>query len=106
MPEHLAGIADGPVTLAFQPHHISLASPYAGAPRLKVRTQVSEIAGSESFVHVMFGKSRWVMIEHGVCDLEPDLEVEVFVDSRHLMAFGDNGMALAAGQHDNIHRAG
>ena len=106
VPEHLAGIADGPVTLAFQPHHISLASPYAGAPRLKVRTQVSEIAGSESFVHVMFGKSRWVMIEHGVCDLEPDLEVEVFVDSRHLMAFGDNGMALAAGQHDNIHRAG
>lgn len=47
VPDHLSGIADGPVTLAFQPHHISLKSPFAKAPKLKVKTLISEIAGSE-----------------------------------------------------------
>lgn len=106
VPAHLSGIADGPVTLAFQPHHISLAAPFPSAPKLRVKTLISEIAGSESFVHVEFGPSRWVMIEHGVCDLEPDTDVEVYIDSRHLMAFGSDGKALAAAPHDDSHRAG
>lgn len=97
VPAHLAAVSDGPVTLAFQPHHVSLAEPYAGAPRLGVTTLVSEIAGSESFVHVSHGTSRWVMLAHGVCDLDPGLKVEVFVDNRHLMAFGADGKALAPG---------
>lgn len=95
VPEHLAAISDGPVTLAFQPHHLSLSAPSAGAPRLAVTTLISEIAGSESFVHVTHGGSRWVMLSHGVCDLDPATHVEVFLDIRHLMAFGEDGGALA-----------
>lgn len=96
VPAHLAAISDGPVTLAFQPHHLSLSEPAAGAPRLAVTTLISEIAGSESFIHVTHGASRWVMLSHGVCDLEPATKVEVFLDIRHLMAFGEDGGALAA----------
>jgi glycerol transport system ATP-binding protein len=95
VPDHLSRIADGPVTLGIQPHHLSLSPAFEGAPALKVRTQISEIAGSESFIHVRHGDSRWVMLTHGVCDLDPALDVNVFVDTRHLMAFGDDGRALA-----------
>ena len=95
VPEHLSSIEDGPVTLGFQPHHLSLSPAFDGAPALHVRTQISEIAGSESFVHVRHGGSRWVMLTHGVCDLDPSLDVDVFLDTRHLMAFGDDGRALA-----------
>ncbi len=95
VPEHLASVTDGPVTLAFQPHHLSLAEPFAGAPRLGVTTLVSEIAGSESFVHVSHGASRWVMLAHGVCNIDPGTNVDVFLDIRHLMAFGEDGKALA-----------
>lgn len=102
VPAHLVSVSDGPVTLAFQPHHLSLAEPFAGAPRLGVTTLVSEIAGSESFVHVSHGGSRWVMLEHGVCDLDPDMKVDVFLDIRHLMAFGADGKALAPAQSDGV----
>jgi glycerol transport system ATP-binding protein len=95
VPAHLAGIADGPVTLGLQPHHLSLDEPYAKAPSLKVKTQVSEIAGSESFVHVLFGDKRWVMLEHGVRNIDPGLDIDIYLDTRHLMAFGPDGMALA-----------
>ncbi len=95
VPAQLAAISDGPVTLAIQPHHLSLTAPFDGAPRLAVNTLVSEIAGSESFVHVSHGASRWVMLTHGVCDLDPGLAVDVYIDIRHLMAFGADGQALA-----------
>ncbi|MFB2554004.1 ABC transporter ATP-binding protein, partial [Ensifer soli] len=98
VPAHLAGIADGPVTVAFQPHHLSLsggtAAPFA-AP-LAARVVVSEIAGSESFIHVDCAGGRFVMLEHGIHDIEPDTAVTVALDTRHLMAFAPDGRAIGA----------
>jgi glycerol transport system ATP-binding protein len=96
VPSHLSAVPDGKMTLAFQPHHLHLKAPFAKAPALKVKTLISEIAGSESFVHVTHGASRWVLLAHGVCDLEPGLDIKVFVDDRHLLAFGADGQALTS----------
>ncbi len=96
VPAHMEGIADGKLTLAFQPHHLSLTAPYPKAPSLKVKTLISEIAGSESFIHVTYGASRWVLLAHGVCDLEPGLDIDIFLDDRHLLAFGADGQALSS----------
>lgn len=93
VPSHLKKSDDGPLTLAFQPHHLSLEAPFAGAPSLPVKTLISEIAGSESFVHVTYGDKRWVMLAHGVVDLEAGLDIDVFIDTRHMMAFGADGKA-------------
>jgi glycerol transport system ATP-binding protein len=93
VPAHLKSSGDGPLTLAFQPHHLSLEAPFANAPSLPVKTLISEIAGSESFVHVAYGDQRWVMLAHGVCDLDAGLDIDVFVDTRHMMAFGADGKA-------------
>jgi glycerol transport system ATP-binding protein len=94
VPSHLSGIADGPVMLGFQPHHFSLEAPFAKAPSLRVKTLISEIAGSESFVHVNYENTRWVMLAPGVRDIEPNLDIDVFVDTRHLLAFGADGQSL------------
>jgi glycerol transport system ATP-binding protein len=95
VPGHLAGIADGIYTVAFQPHHLSLVAPYPKAPSLMTKSLISEIAGSESFVHVNYEKSRWVMLAHGVVNIEPGKDVKVFVDDRHMLAFGADGKAVA-----------
>lgn len=94
VPAHLAGIADGPYTIGFQPHHLSLARPYPHAPSLKVETLISEIGGSESFIHVAFPGVRWVMLEHGVHDIEPGISIDAYLDTRHLMAFAADGRAI------------
>ena len=95
VPPHLAGIADGSVTIAFQPHHISAESRSADAQPVEVRTLISEIAGSESFVHVQLGDSRWVMLSHGILDIEPDRQITLYLDTGRLMAFGPDGRSLA-----------
>ena len=63
---------------------------------MRARTLVSEIAGSESFIHVEYGTARWVCLAHGIHDIDPDREIDVFIDTRHLMAFGAVGKALDA----------
>lgn len=94
VPAHLSAIADGPLTIAFQPHHLYLERNDHATTALSARTLVSEIAGSESFVHLQFADARWVMLAHGIHDIDPDCELEVFVDTRHLMAFGADGRTL------------
>ena len=95
VPVHLAGMADGAVTLGFHPHHLSLSSDRGGAP-LKARTLISEIAGSESFIHVSFGDARWVMLSHGIHNIDPDRDIDIYLDTSRLMAFGPDGRAVAA----------
>ncbi|PJI40639.1 MAG: ABC transporter ATP-binding protein [Rhizobium sp.] len=94
VPAHLAAIADGPVTIGFQPHHLYLERNDHATTALSAKTLVSEIAGSESFIHLHFAGARWVMLAHGIHDIDPDYELEVFIDTRHLMAFGSDGRAL------------
>ncbi|WP_377291159.1 ABC transporter ATP-binding protein [Rhizobium sp. SG2393] len=95
VPGHLAHIADGSYTLGFQPHHVSLAAPEgrASAP-ITGRTLVSEISGSESFVHVSFAGTSLVLLAHGIHDIEPDREITLFVHLDHLMAFAPDGRAV------------
>jgi glycerol transport system ATP-binding protein len=96
VPPHLAHIADGPLTIAFQPHHLSLESRGSQSQKLHVRTLISEIAGSESFIHVGFGDARWVMLAHGIHDIDPDQAITLHLDTARLMAFGPDGRSMAA----------
>jgi glycerol transport system ATP-binding protein len=96
VPAHLATIADGPLTVAFHPHHLGFAGQTGAAAPLTARTQISEITGSESFVHLDYDGVRWVMLAPGIHDIEPDTQVDLFLDTRHLMAFSSDGRAIAA----------
>jgi ABC-type sugar transport systems, ATPase components len=100
VPMYLRGIPEGPVTVAFQPHHLFLQS-RPSTHKLTARTQVSEIAGSESFIHLDFAGTRWVMLAHGIHDIEPDRAIDVHLDTRHLMAFDTKyGRSLAGAGHE------
>ncbi len=57
---------------------------------------VTEISGSESFVHVDVGLGTWVCLVHGVHDWLPGAPAEVLVDMRHAFAFGTDGALAAA----------
>ena len=96
VPAGLAGIPDTSYTIGFQPHHLSLERPNAAAVPVRAKVSITEITGSESFVHLAFADARWVMLAHGIREFEPDEEVEVFVDPRHILVFDQNGRAVTA----------
>jgi glycerol transport system ATP-binding protein len=95
VPERIAGVADGLYTVGFQPHHLSpqRASPQAVPVMAKVT--ITEITGSESFVHLAFADANWVMLTPGIHAFQPDERIEVFIDPRHLMVFDGQGRAMS-----------
>ena len=95
VPSHLSEIPDGAMTVAFHPHHLGLTRQTEDAAPLKAVTQISEITGSESFVHLDYNGARWIMLAAGIHEIDPDTQVDLFLDTRHLLAFGSDGRAIA-----------
>ncbi|MBK3745345.1 ABC transporter ATP-binding protein [Paraburkholderia aspalathi] len=100
VPAHLSQLSDGPMTVAFHPHHINFVPQTASSAMLTARTLVSEITGSESFVHLLYNDERWVMLARGIHNVEPDSSLTVYIDSRHVMAFDIDGRALVTTQRE------
>lgn len=94
VPAALAGIADDSYTIGFQPHHLFPERPNAAAVAVRAKVVVTEITGSESFVHLAFADARWVMLARGIRSLQSDDMVEVFLDPRHIMVFDTAGRAV------------
>ncbi len=96
VPAEIGGIPDANYTIGFHPHHLSLKRPNAQAVAVSAKVLVTEITGSESFVHLAFADARWVMLAHGILTFEPDEMVEVFIDPRNILVFDGFGNALGA----------
>ncbi|WP_116082461.1 ABC transporter ATP-binding protein [Tropicimonas sp. IMCC34011] len=83
-------LADGTYKVGFRPNHLSLEG---GEDALTFDTTliVTEITGSETFVHLDHEGQRWVGLVHGVRHLEPDQPLRVHLHPRHVYLFGESG---------------
>ena len=96
VPAPFMHLADGNYTLAFQPHHLSLEPGGTTAVPVRSTVLVTEITGSESFIHLDLAGVRWVMLTHGIRTIPAGEEVVVFIDTRHLMVFDADGRSMSA----------
>ena len=96
VPTVAAGVPDGTYTIGFQPHHLSLSRTSPDAVPLTARVVITEISGSESFIHVSFADVRWVILAPGVHDVEADQMIEMFIDPKQLLVFDQTGRAVGA----------
>lgn len=94
--ERLQALPDGAYTLAVQPHHLRLDPPAEGIAPLSARVAVTEITGSESFVHADYAGEKWVALATGYHPYEPDARIDLYIEPRHVMAFDRNGRAAVA----------
>ncbi len=83
-------LADGHYTAGFRPAHLSLA-PQEGATRFGTTLQVTEITGSETFVHLDHDGDRWIGLVPGVRELEPGAALDVHLEPRHVYLFDADG---------------
>lgn len=95
LPAYLSNVADGRLVIGFRPHHLSLRAVSPASVAIPTKVTVTEITGSESFVHVSHGSGTWVMLTRGVHDLAPDTDLTVHLDTRHLLAFREDGVSAA-----------
>lgn len=96
VPRDVVGAADGAYTIGLQPHHLSLVRQSVEAVEVRVRVEVTEISGSESFIHVSFADVRWVILTPGVHDLGADETVQMYIDPRQLLVFDQHGRSVTS----------
>ena len=90
------GLAHGDYVVGLRPHHLHLSRPSAEAVAVRAVVTVSEITGSESFIHAGFAEAKWVVSAHGVHNLEPESEIEIWVDPARMFVFDPSGALAAA----------
>ncbi len=97
------GLPDGACTLGFRSDAVSVGAAGDGGPRdgrigFPGTVAVTEISGSESFVHVDAdgGLGTWVCLVEGVHGYEPGDRVEARLDLARAFAFGPGGARIAA----------
>jgi glycerol transport system ATP-binding protein len=91
-----AELADGAFTIGFRPNHLYLLRPGPESIAVTARVAMTEITGSESFVHVDFAGERWVALAHGIHDLSIGQPVELFLDPARFFVFDADGALAAA----------
>ena len=91
----LATLPDGDYQAGFRPNHLSLEAPAAGGLRFDATVAVTEITGSETFVHLDHGGARWVGLVHGIRNLSPGQRIQVHLDPRHVYIFAADGALVA-----------
>jgi glycerol transport system ATP-binding protein len=92
----LANLPDGHYRLGFRCDDLTLGSSAVGAIGFPGTVAVTELSGSESFVHVDVGLGTWVCLVRGVHDWQPGASVEAHVDMRRAFAFDAAGDLAAA----------
>ncbi len=92
----LPNLADGTYRIGFRVEDASL-SAVSGAPLAFPGTvAVTEISGSESFVHLDIGGATWVSLVLGVHEWQPGLAAEIRIDPARLFIFDESGKLVRA----------
>ncbi len=91
----LADLPDGRYTAGFRPNHLEIKEHVSNAMRFEARLRVTELTGSETFVHLDHAGARWVGLIHGVHRLAIGETLSVYLDPAHVYIFGPDGAMVA-----------
>ena len=90
----LPRLPDDLYTIAFRPHHLYLRRPSERAIAVKAKVAVTEITGSESFVHVDVAGVRWVLLASGIHNIDVAETIEIYMDPGTFYVFDKNGQLV------------
>ncbi|NSX53316.1 ABC transporter ATP-binding protein [Parasulfitobacter algicola] len=91
----LAQLADGTYMAGFRPNHLELHAHTADAMEFQTQLSVTEITGSETFVHLDHHGDRWVGLVHGVQMLTAGQALNVYLDPSHVYIFAQDGTLVS-----------
>lgn len=94
-----ASLNDGTFLAGFRPNHLELERPSADALTFNAKLHVTEITGSETFIHLDHHGDSWVGLIHGVRDLKIGAPLDVYLDPRHVYIFAEDGTAVASASY-------
>src|SRR3977135_3670492 len=91
-----AGLSDGSYRVGFRAHQLEVANGIADRHAFSAEVSVTEITGSESFVHLQRDDSNWVAVLQGAHEFAPGDTLDAVLDPNDLFVFDTAGRLVAA----------
>ena len=91
----LLGLPNGPYRIGFRTDDVTIGECATGALSFPGTVAVTELNGSESFVHVDVGLGTWVCLVRGLHDWEPGAAATVQIDTARIFVFDASGHVAA-----------
>ncbi len=92
----LRRLDDGAYRVGFRAHQLEVANGIAGRHAFSATVTVTEITGSESFVHLNRDASNWVAVLQGVHEYPPGHVLDAVLDPNNVFVFDAAGRLVAA----------
>ena len=80
-------IQDGAYRVGFRAHQLEIGKGVPGRHAFPATVAVTEITGSESFVHLKRDSVNWVAVLHGVHEFEPGQALDAVLDPDNIFVF-------------------
>ena len=88
--KHL-NIPDGNYTLGFRAHHLKIISSKDDDQKLSGEVLVTELSGSESFVHIKSNRNNWIIHTHGIYNFQQGEQIEMYLSLSNCYIFDTDG---------------
>jgi glycerol transport system ATP-binding protein len=93
-PAALSRLNDGRYLFGLRPEHLQLTAPGCKDNQIQTMVDVTEISGSDTYVHFTVADQPWVAIENGVHYYDLGEPVALNFDIKRLFVFDTNGRLL------------
>jgi len=91
-----ASLNDGAYRVGFRAHQLEIANGIPGRHAFHATVTVTEITGSESFVHLERDASNWVAVLPGVHEYQPGDVLDAVLDPENVFVFDAAGHLVAS----------
>jgi len=91
-----ADLDDGAYRVGFRAHQLEVANGIPGRHAFSATVTVTEITGSESFVHLNRDDSNWVAVLQGVHEYQPGHVLDAVLDPDNVFVFDAAGRLVAS----------
>ena len=84
-------IPDGNYTLGFRAHHLKIESSRNDDFKISGEVLVTELSGSESFVHIKSNENIWVIHTHGIYNFQQGEQIQMYLSISNCFIFSIDG---------------
>jgi glycerol transport system ATP-binding protein len=92
----LKDLKDGKYIAGFRPNYLDIEKYSNDAMKIKAHLNVTEITGSETYLHLSHKNNHWIGLVEGVKKLKFNSDIEVYLDTRHIYVFSPDGKVVTS----------
>lgn len=98
MHDGLANLPDGEYRAGFRAHHLAVGESLSGAIEFDAKLIVTELTGSDTFVHLDTMDERWIGLVSGLQVFEVGQILKVYLSPENIFYFDNEGKLVASPQ--------